>query len=102
MELGTTEPLVPGFEVFSQPRWFVWSITAVAFASFSLLLAGLLRRVCREQAFFWWLILGKFLLFALLWLIYDRYALSLLPLFMALLLSAGELRRQRLAVSSSA
>ena len=41
VELGTTEPLVPGYEVYSQPRWFVWSITAVAFASFSLLLAVL-------------------------------------------------------------
>jgi hypothetical protein len=97
-ELGATEPLVPGFQVFSQPRWFVWSITAVTFASFSLLLAGFLRRPSREQAFFWWVILGKFMLFALLWLIYDRYALSLLPVFMALLLSVGKLRRPRLAV----
>ena len=98
-ELGATEPLVPGFEAFSQPRWFVWSISTAAFASFSLLLGGLLRRARREHAFFWWVILIQFLLFSLLWLFYDRYALSLLPLFTALLLSADELRRPRLAIS---
>jgi hypothetical protein len=97
-ELGATEPLVPGFEPFSQPNWLVWTITAVTFASFSLLMAGLLRRACREQAFFWWLILGHVLLFALLWLLFDRYLLSLVPVFMVLLLNSSELRSQRLAV----
>jgi MFS family permease len=97
-ELGATEPLVPSFEVLSQPGWLVWSVTAATFASFALLLAGLARRPGREQAFFWWLIAGDFLLIALLWLFYDRYALPLLPLFMAVLLSTGELHRPRLAV----
>jgi hypothetical protein len=97
-ELGATEPLVPGFEPFPQPGWFAPAITAVSFASFSVLLPPVVRSVREQLAFFWWVILGKFLLFALLWLFYDRYALSFLPLFIVLLLSSGKIRLPTVAV----
>jgi hypothetical protein len=97
-ELGATEPLVPGFEVVTMPQWLVWSITSVTFASFSLLMPALVRRIDREHAFFWVLIGGNFLVISLLWLFYDRYALPLLPLFIALLVSAVEVCRLRVAL----
>jgi hypothetical protein len=51
------------------------------------------------EAFLGWLALGHFLLMAILWLFYDRYALVLLPSAIGLLLAGKSALRLPLALA---
>src|SRR5262249_52268155 len=86
-ELGATEPLVPGFQPPGFPSWGR-VLTVLAWGSAAIFLATLSRRLMSPgEAFLGWLTLGHFLLMAILWLFYDRYALVVLPSVIGLLLS---------------
>jgi hypothetical protein len=76
-----------------------WSLTAAALGSFAIIATALQPRlrVCGVP-FMRWLILGQFLLVALLWLFYDRYLLPMVPFATALLLAGHVKLRLRVAV----
>jgi hypothetical protein len=87
-ELGGTESLVAGFQPPVVPPWCTGVITFMGLGSAAIVLATLLRRLQGPgEAFLGWLALGHFLLMAILWLFYDRYALVLLPSAIGLLLA---------------
>jgi hypothetical protein len=97
-ELGATEPLVPGFQPPGFPSW-VKALTVLAWGSAAIFLATLPRRLMSPgEAFLGWLTLGHFLLMAILWLFYDRYALLLLPSVIGLLLTGEGSPRPVLAL----
>jgi hypothetical protein len=99
-ELGGTEPLVRDYQIFEQPPWLVWTITAVTLASASVLLARLLRRRWQQgEELLLWLAAGQFLLMAILWLFYDRYALVLIPVILVLMLAGRRLARPMTAAA---
>jgi hypothetical protein len=87
-ELGATEPLVAGYHLPVFPTWAKGVLTVLELGSAAILLALLLRRLQSPgEAFLAWLTLGHFLLMAILWLFYDRYALVLLPSVIGLVLA---------------
>jgi hypothetical protein len=89
-ELGLTESLVPGFQPPAFPPWWRAVAMFVAGGSAAIFLATLPRRFSRPgEAFLGWVILGHFLLMAILWLFHDRYALVVLPAAIGLLLTGG-------------
>jgi hypothetical protein len=89
-ELGATEPLVPGFQPPAFPSWWRALVIFVAGGSTAIFLATLPRRFSHPgEAFLGWVTLGHFLLMAILWLFYDRYALVVLPSAIGLLLTGG-------------
>jgi hypothetical protein len=88
-ELGATEPLAPGFHPLAFPSGWRAAVTVLAWGSAAIFFATLPRRLYRPgEAFLGWLTLGHFLLMAMLWLFYDRYALVVLPLVIGLLLTS--------------
>lgn len=100
-ELGATEALVPPLTAAPE-RSLGWALTAmfVATLSLALTLAPLWRRrpqgAARSLA---WGTLGYFALSTLLWLFYDRYALPLVVIVVALRLGAAGILRLRLALA---
>jgi hypothetical protein len=99
-ELGATEQLVPNYGPFVQPPWLTWSITAIAFASGAVVLGVSLRRPrTAGLAFLAWIAAVNALLIAVLWLLHDRYALTLIPLAIVYLLAHEPLRRARWAIA---
>ena len=99
-ELGATEALVPPLTL-APVRSRPWSLAAmfVATVSLALALAPLARRDLRpEAAGLAWGALGYFVLSTVLWLFYDRYALPLVAIVVALRLSAAGIPRPRLAL----
>ncbi|HEX7214073.1 MAG TPA: hypothetical protein VF578_07675, partial [Methylomirabilota bacterium] len=99
-ELGATEALVPPLTL-APVRSLPWSLAAmfVATVSLALALAPLARRDLRpEAAGLAWGALGYFVLSTVLWLFYDRYALPLVAIVVALRLSAAGIPRPRLAL----
>lgn len=87
-ELGATEALVAGREAVAPPAWLATAATCLAFAS-SALAAGLaIRRLSPGESFVAWSFAAHLALVAVLWLFYDRYFLALLPLAVALVLTA--------------
>jgi dolichyl-phosphate-mannose-protein mannosyltransferase len=89
-ELGATESLVPVFQPRAIPPWWSALVPFAAAGSTAIFLATLPRPFYRPgEAFLGWVTLGHFLLMAILWLFYDRYALVLLPSAIGLLLTGG-------------
>jgi hypothetical protein len=71
----------------------------VGWASFAVFLATLFRRCYQPgEAFLAWLLVGHFLLMAILALFYDRYALVLIPPALALILAGAPAFRPAVAV----
>jgi hypothetical protein len=98
-EVGATEPLIPNSQPPGLPGWWRWTAPILTSASFALLLAALLRRRHPpREAFLLWLAGGQFVLMALLWLFYDRYALVLFPIAIALLLARAPRLRTSIAL----
>jgi hypothetical protein len=99
-ELGATEALVPPL-TRAPVRSLGWSLPAmfVATVSLAFALAPLVRRGLRGGAgSLAWGALGYFAMSTVLWLFYDRYALPLVVLVLALRLGAAGIPRPRLAV----
>ena len=98
-EVGATEPFIPNFQPPGLPGWWRWTAPILTSASFAVLLAVLLlRRHSPHEAFLLWLASGHFVLMALLWLFYDRYALVLFPSAITLLLARSDRLRASIAV----
>lgn len=99
-ELGATEALVPPLTV-APVRSLAWSLAAmfVATVSLALALAPLARHGLRPEAGgLAWGALGYFAMGTVLWLFYDRYALPLVAIVVALRLGAAGVPRRRLAL----
>jgi hypothetical protein len=99
LELGATEPLVPGYQRPAVPWWACWPAAAIGWASCSVLASSLRSRRLGENgrcAYLIWLGVGHLLLMALLWMNYDRYALVLFPIGISLLL-AGDVQPRPVA-----
>ena len=99
-ELGATEPLIPGYTRPGRPSWLVWSIAAIAFASSAVVVSVFLHRPRTVGlALVRWIAAITFVLLAVLWLLYDRYALTLFPLAILYLLAHESLRRPHWAIA---
>lgn len=89
-ELGGTSALVPDLRVVLVPEWLPWAALVVATVSIAAAVNAIWER--REQVademFLLWNMAGHAGLMALTWLVYDRYALVLVPYAVALLLAA--------------
>jgi hypothetical protein len=97
-ELGATEHLTPDYEAPHAPVWLSMLIITPAFISGAIWAATLLRRRCKTgESVILWNIAGHFLLIALLWLIFDRYALPLMMLGIVSLLASGVRVRRKTA-----
>jgi len=99
-ELGATEALVPPITL-TPIRSLGWSLAAmfVATVSVALALAPLARSRLRAEARgLAWGALGYFAMSTMLWLFYDRYALPLVAIVIALRLGAAGIPRRRLAM----
>jgi hypothetical protein len=98
-ELGATEALVPP-AIPTPIRSLGWSLAAMLVATISVALALVpvarhrLRAEARGLA---WGVLGYFAMSTVLWLFYDRYALPLVAIVIALRLAAAGIPRRRLA-----
>ena len=89
VELGGTEGLVPGYLKPTWPGWWGVMIWLVGLSSAAVLVARVRgQETSPGAAFLLWMTAGQFLLLAVLWLIYDRYALTLVPLSIALVLAS--------------
>ncbi|MBI5396971.1 MAG: hypothetical protein HZA91_16870, partial [Verrucomicrobia bacterium] len=98
-ELGATEPFTANYRPWTVPAWVLWGATVVAMTSFAVVAAACWRRLrVRGEPFVAWLTLGLFLLSAMLWLFYDRYALPLIPCAAVLLLAGQPALHPRPAV----
>src|SRR5688572_25565062 len=95
-ELGATEPLVPDYDRPATPAWWVSLVTAVTLTSASVLVERSARRLDTPDTFLLLQMFGQFLLVALLWLFYDRYALVLVPVALVLALRGGPIVRPRI------
>jgi hypothetical protein len=98
-ELGTAESLVPAYApIGRQP--LTWILVPVVLLLGGQWVAALLRRHWFEPAdvFLGWVLVGQFLLVALLWLFYDRCMLPLLVPALALHLRLQPLNRPALAL----
>jgi hypothetical protein len=98
-ELGRTEPLVPDYDKPAEAAWWVWVVMAVTLASASVVVARSVRRAEVPDEFLLLQIVGQFLLIALLWLFFDRYALALVPVAMVLVLRGGPIVRPRVTTA---
>ena len=98
-ELGATEALVPPLTL-APVRSAAWALSAMAVASLSLALAlaPLVRRgLRRETSGLAWGALGYFAMSTVLWLFYDRYALPLVVIVLALRVGSAGIARPWLA-----
>jgi hypothetical protein len=99
-ELGATEALVPPLTL-APVRSLAGSAVAmfVATVSLTFALAPLARRGVRAEAgVLAWGALGYFVMGTVLWLFYDRYALPIVPMAVALRLAATGIPRRPLAL----
>jgi hypothetical protein len=99
-ELGATEPLVPPLTM-APVRSLGWALSAMLVATLSLAvaLAPVLRRRPRGPvSSLAWGALGYFALSTVLWLFYDRYALPLVVVVVALRLGTVGIPSLRLAL----
>jgi hypothetical protein len=103
-QLGATEEFLGPADDWSPPPWWGPASTAAATVLFSLALAPLLQRRPRAGAIILaWAAAGYFALMAALWFFYDRYALPLLPMVVALRLGSRQpLRRRPVVVGVAA
>jgi hypothetical protein len=98
-ELGATEPLVPDYDTPTRTAWWIWVVTAVTLASTSVLVAHSVRRWGASDGFLLLQVVGHFVLIALLWLQYDRYALVLVPVAMVFVLRGSSIVRPRVSAA---
>ena len=87
-ELGATQSLVAGKPSPLVPAAIGGGVTLLGLLSSALVLGVLRRRLRAPESFVAWSLAGQVGLLAILWLFYDRYLLALLPLLVALVLSA--------------
>ena len=86
-ELGATEGFLDAVSSRAMPDW--WCLTAIllSLGSAALCLANVsCKRGRPADALLIWMLIGQFMLSAILWLFADRYALAMLPLAIALVL----------------
>jgi hypothetical protein len=98
-ELGLTELLVPDYVAPSDPAWWIWLVTVVTLASASILVGRSAPRGAVSDRFLLLQVAGQFLLIALMWLFFDRYALTLVPIVMVMVLRAGPIARPRVTAA---
>jgi hypothetical protein len=91
---------VPNRPSAPPPAPLAYAVGFVALAAFAVTLAHLPRR--RLEPVVVWQLVGHFLLVALLWLLYDRFLLILLPLTLVLLRAGRAIARPRLAIGLTA
>jgi hypothetical protein len=97
-EIGDTEREVPGYSLPGLPVLWAWVVGMVGIASFcGLFTAAWQRRRESSARLLMWIMAGVFFLIAAIGLNFDRYALPLAPPAIALVLSAGPIRRPALA-----
>jgi hypothetical protein len=94
-ELGATEPLVLDYQAPVASAWWAFVVTAITLISASVLAARSVRLRNVPDAFLLLQTVGQFALIALLWLFYDRYALTLVPIVIVTVLRAGPIARPR-------
>jgi hypothetical protein len=94
---GAPAPLVPDYERAVARTWWLWLVTAVTLASASVLMERAARRLDTPHTFLLLQLFGQFVLVALLWLVYDRYALVLVPVALVLILRCGPIDRPKTA-----
>ena len=98
-ELGATESLVPN-AVPVVPPWLPWSIAPLALVSGAVVMSAVWQRShTPASVFLAWVAVGNLLLIATLWFFHDRYSLPLVPVVIALFLSAAPIRRPRWAIA---
>jgi hypothetical protein len=85
-ELGGTERFLDDSGRPPASPWWNWITIPVTLWSCAILLASLWRPRVPGEAFLRWYGFGHFLLMAILWLFYDRYALPLVPVAIVLFL----------------
>lgn len=96
-ELGAAAPLVPDYDRSPARPWWAWLVTAVTLASVSVLVERAGRRLDTPHTFLLLQLFGQLVLVALLWLVYDRYALVLVPVALVLILRCGPIDRPKTA-----
>src|ERR1019366_5186066 len=100
LEVGGTKSLVDGYvapPVTLEQNW--------AYVAFTMLLGGSALSLCvrrkyqrGESLLIWWLI-GQFVVAALVWLLYDRYALIYIPAIVVLVLVGRAIIRPAAAIA---
>ena len=99
-ELGRTEREVPGYVWPPDTPAWMWAASLVGLASFSVLLAAAWRRSrIHTESLLVWLISSQLLMIALVWLIFDRYVLTIVPFAIALALAGKSIQRPALAAA---
>ena len=100
-ELGALEPLVLNARPPSGPVWCSPTAVFVALGSFAIFLARMVRqRRNGTQALLLWVGLGHFVVMAVLWLQWDRYAIVMFPVAIVLFVTATEHLRLRVALGT--
>jgi hypothetical protein len=101
-ELGGTTTLVPGFGLPRVPALVSWAGLALGTVSLAVSSTAVVTRRGWKpgEAFLLWSMAGHCGLIALLWLIHDRYVLVLVPLAIAVVLSAGPRLNWRVATGA--
>ena len=94
-ELGAVEPLVLNSQPAVVPLWCSCGATLVALGSFAVFLTHVIRRRRQgPEVLLLWLGVGHFVVMAILWLQWDRYALVMFPITIVLYVqSTPHLRR---------
>ena len=104
-ELGASSVLVPDYGTFPAPAWLSWGALAVATLSIAAAIAAVWQTGMQSDSgrpFLLWSITGHLGLMSLMWLLYDRYALVLVPYALALFLSSRPRINHPLAVGTLA
>ena len=98
-QIGATEEFLGPADGPTGPSWWTPVSMVGAVLLFSIAIAPLLRHRPRaEGGVLVWAGAGYFTVMAVLWFFYDRYALPLLPILVALRIGTQELRRARRAL----
>jgi Dolichyl-phosphate-mannose-protein mannosyltransferase len=98
-ELGGSSMLVPDHSRTPFSPWLSWIVLAIATVSIAAAVNEIWQRRARQkgESFLLWSLAGHAGIIALIWLVYDRYALILVPYAITLLLVA----RPRLSVPAA-
>ena len=101
-ELGGSSVLVPDHSHLPVPGWISWTALAIATVSIAAAVNAVWRRRgwWSGDAFLLWNLAGHAALMSLTWLVYDRYALVLVPYAIALVLAARPRIHAPLAVAT--
>ena len=92
--LGETDSLVPDYNDADWPRLAGWGVPIISVLLGAMRLALLVKADYRGyEAVLTWFMLGQFMLLAILWLFYDRYALVFVPSSIVVLLSRNRVVR---------